>query len=745
MQESAPPNDDDRELARRAIDAGLFAPGLLADGALRDDVRAPDKYELVRPLGRGGAGEVWLARDRDLDRLVALKFLGDVPPSVLERFRREARYAARLESPSIVRIWALEEADGRPCIAMEYVDGGNLADARLDDRRLALTLREVCSALDHAHAHGIVHRDIKPENVLLDSRGRAYLTDFGIARDLSSAPGATLSNHGQVMGTPASMAPEQARGEPLAVDARTDVYGIGATLYFKLAGRWPFQGETVVDVLHAVIHDEPPFPRSFRTDIPRALEAIALRCLQKRPKDRYPSMRAVIEELDRYLAGSPVASESGPWFKRLVRTIAGPSAPTPRPAPPAGPADDPFWTLGMDVARQLAEWDANVYRIANDVTRTFGTLERIAERLGAFLDEHPDAAWARFYRGMALLRRGRLDDALLDMEQAIDRVGGIAGAHFELGRLYLELHLRQQRDARTHITSEGRVEHLESSLGRLRQAAVAFAEASRLDADLPAWRVAYADAVAAFAADDWDGCRAACDAILAEDADADEVWKLRGDALALGGGDPFPSWERALEIRRGSWQVCVAQARAWIERGDAEAAERAIDRALAIRPDLVEALLLRVALRAGDRAALPERLALVERCVAQAPDEYEPNVVRAELLVERAQDESTPDEERDEALAAALATLAHAAALTGCQNRVHVARTRALLASAERAIAAGRDPSEHLDGVERMRAEMVGRVAKEPPWAALLARAEALGFRQRPLLPRRSGGRGTGR
>ena len=180
------PQPTTRQLVDRAVEEDLLGPDVLFG---TDVPAAPQGYELIERIGQGGGGIVYLARDTNLDRLAAIKFLTDAGPADLERFRREARFTARLNNPSIVAVYGLGEINDRPYIAMQYLDGGNLADARLELADLVRVICEVALALKHAHTEGIVHRDIKPENILLDGEGRAYLTDFGIARHIQGGLG----------------------------------------------------------------------------------------------------------------------------------------------------------------------------------------------------------------------------------------------------------------------------------------------------------------------------------------------------------------------------------------------------------------------------------------------------------------------------------------------------------------------------------------------------------------------------
>jgi serine/threonine-protein kinase len=290
---------------------------------------APSKYQCLRVLGSGGMGTVLLARDRHLGRLVALKLLRDPGPWFFERFRREARVLARLAHPSIVAVHEFDLFAGRAYLALDYVDGGSLARARLEPRVLVRALRGVVDALEHAHRLGVVHRDVKPENVLLDRHGRAFLCDFGVAQEGDGRRAGTA-----VGGTPLTMSPEQARGQ--RVGPASDLFSLGVTLYRQLTGAWPFRGRTLADVLFAIQHEDPPAPRALAPELPAALERIVLRCLAKEPEQRFRSMAELGGELDRLLAHrSLLARLFSPFAGRTRR------ADSPRPRHRIHPEDLP--------------------------------------------------------------------------------------------------------------------------------------------------------------------------------------------------------------------------------------------------------------------------------------------------------------------------------------------------------------------------------------------------------------------
>lgn len=268
--------------------------------------QAGEKFTILRELGRGGMGAVYEAKDNELGRHVALKFLHGQTLARLERFRVESETLARLRHPNIVQVHECGEAEGGVFLVLDFVDGESLEQrverGPLEPKEAVRIARDVAAALQHCHDHGVIHRDVKPGNVLLEQSGRVLLTDFGIARDLERE--VALSKTGAMIGTPAYMPPEQARGQKDAIDARSDVYALGATLYEMLTGKGPFAGYTLPARLAA------GDLTLARADLHPDLVAICTKCLRSKASLRYPTAQALGDDLDRHLRGEPVEARS---------------------------------------------------------------------------------------------------------------------------------------------------------------------------------------------------------------------------------------------------------------------------------------------------------------------------------------------------------------------------------------------------------------------------------------------------
>lgn len=319
-----------------------------------------DRYEIHQRLARGGMAQVYLARDRSLDRPVAIKEL--VPefatdPSFVERFRREAQAAANLAHPNIVGVYDWGTQDGTYFIVMEYIDGPSLSqvirrDGPIHPRRAIELTSEVAGALGFAHSRGVVHRDVKPGNVLLTGSGQSKVTDFGIARALSS-PDEDLTQAGSVMGTATYFSPEQAQGQP--VDPRSDLYSLGVVLYEMVTGRPPFTGDTPLAIAYKHVQDQPERPSSIVPDLSPGIDAIVLKLLSKRPDDRYASAEDLRADLRRFLQGETTNAERA-LYGAAAMAGAGAGAVAATAMQPATPGSMPVMEPQPDQRRSRTGW-----------------------------------------------------------------------------------------------------------------------------------------------------------------------------------------------------------------------------------------------------------------------------------------------------------------------------------------------------------------------------------------------------
>jgi tetratricopeptide (TPR) repeat protein/tRNA A-37 threonylcarbamoyl transferase component Bud32 len=492
----------DADIRQSLADLPPTRPALPGTVAYEPGARA--RYTLTRLHAQGGIGRVWLAHDEDLGRNVALKELrpdrGD-SPTAAARFLEEAQITGQLEHPGIVPVYELvRPSDGRPCYAMRFVGGRTLADAIADYHRRReagqagpLALREllgafvgVCNAVAYAHSRGVLHRDLKPQNVALGDYGEVLVLDWGLAKvqgtaeeptsvlpvALGSGDGAGRTQQGQVLGTPAYMAPEQARGRPDLVDRRSDVYGLGAILYEILTGVPPFDGADTPEVLKRVVQEPVVPPRQQVATVPPALDAVCRKALAKEPAQRYGSAGELAQEVGRWLADEPVtayreplAQRLGRWGRRHRTAVASAAAllVTAVVALAVG--------LGLVNAERAKTARANA-DLAAERDRTKAALQAEAQRrrqareaLDAMSSEVIDD-WLARQRELAEQQKQFLTQALTSYEEFARDTGqdesaraGVAEAAWRVGRIHQRLgQLAQAGDA--YRTSVERYERL---------------------------------------------------------------------------------------------------------------------------------------------------------------------------------------------------------------------------------------------------------------------------------------------
>ncbi|CAM3340803.1 protein kinase [Corallococcus sp. ZKHCc1 1396] len=416
----APPGSDEPLLA--PVDRPTLAdetPARADAGGTREAASAVawERYELLGPLGRGGMGEVHRARDRRLGRVVALKFIQGADPERAMRFLQEARAQARIDHPNVCKVFEVGEVGAKAYIAMQLVDGEHLDRAA---RSMSLpekvrVMKEAAEAVHEAHRLGVIHRDLKPSNILVtqapDGRPTPILVDFGLAYEAGLGHGLTAT--GEVMGTPAYMSPEQARGDLRAIDRRSDVYSLGATLHELLTGSPPFTGATPLETLTQVLHEEPAPLRAKVPHLDGELETLCLKCLAKEPGQRYASARALAEDLGRYLEGTPILGRRPGLAYRLKRAARRHRALV---------AVSSVSLLGMLL---LAGFGARSWLSERDLQTRTAARVRLAEHLGQQVQEFE---W--FVRAFQALP---LHDTRPEQRRVRERLAALAAERHDLG------------------------------------------------------------------------------------------------------------------------------------------------------------------------------------------------------------------------------------------------------------------------------------------------------------------------
>jgi eukaryotic-like serine/threonine-protein kinase len=620
--------------------AGDTLPAEDAEGELPSSAPVAnwDRYDLLQLLGEGGMGSVYKARDRRLDRVVAIKFLRGADPSLTLRFLREARTQALIDHPHICRIYEVGEIDGRAYLALQLIDGEPLhrAAARLSlDDKLAV-MRDVAAAIEEAHRRGVVHRDLKPANIMVErsaaGRWSPVVMDFGLAREATVEPGLTAS--GALLGTPAYMSPEQARGDA-AVDHRADIYGLGATLYELVTGRPPFGHASLAQTLAQVIHDEPTAPRRLVPELPIDLETVVLKCLAKDPAQRYGSARLLADDLARCHDGEPIRGRRVSLWQRVRRRARRQRALVVLGA----------WSLAIIAA--LAALGVRAWLTSRDERALTAGRTRLAEQLGSQTKEIELWLHSAYQRPLHDTRpdRARVRAQMAAIRQTPHGLGalGDAAIHAALGRGHLALHDWRDADAELARAAGAGLDTPElhaargRALGELYHRAL---EAARRSGD-PAWLAgrqralaqqyltpalaelelarpsgddaALVAALIALYRRDFAGAEQLAGALAARAPWLDEAARLAGDAAYGAAGEAFdrgaydaagPALDRATalyastaEIARSDASVYEAAAQAWLQRAEVDYrrggvpreplqhAGDAIDRALVADPD----------------------------------------------------------------------------------------------------------------------------------------------------------------
>ena len=423
-------------------------------------------YELLSPIAKGGMGVVYKARQRKLNRIVAVKMILSghlADQSDIERFYAEAEAAAALSHPNIVAIHEIGEVNGQHFFSMDYIEGQSLAalvqENPLPPRRAAELVQTIAEAVQFAHDNGVIHRDLKPANVLLDRRQRPLITDFGLAKQVRSQSQRTMA--GSIMGTPSYMPPEQAAGKTEQIGPWSDLYALGAILYELLTGRPPFRAASPFETIRQVLDTEPPSPRLLNPGVPKDLETICLKCLQKERTRRYASAQELADELGRFLRGEPIRARPISQAERLWRLC--------RRHPVTASAIALavlllIGTLGVVTVSNIYISAANV-RIAAALAESESSLRDAVQVVDDLLTRVSEDVLLN-QPGMQPLRKELLEKALGYYQRFLQRRGDdprvqdeLANAYYRVGRI-TEVLVSPQEAIPSYEAARDRQEHL---------------------------------------------------------------------------------------------------------------------------------------------------------------------------------------------------------------------------------------------------------------------------------------------
>jgi tetratricopeptide (TPR) repeat protein len=529
------------------------------------------KYVRTRLLGAGGMGEVWQAWDQELRRWVALKFLKGNDAEEISRFRREAQTAARLNHHNIASIYEVGEAGGKPYIAMQYVGGQTFATFPRDNvRTLVILMRDAARAVHYAHEQGVIHRDLKPPNIMVEASGgklRLFVMDFGLAKQTSTD--SSLSVSGTILGTPAYMPPEQARGEANRATPACDIYSLGATLYELLSDRPPFQAKDLYALLEKVVNVDPVPIRKRNPKIDRELETIAMKCLEKPPARRYQTARDLADDLTRWLGGESIlAHPPTPVYKirKFVarrKLIVGLSAALVLMAALV-PLLLSNW-LGAkadtDLLKELGTLRTQMVVVREWTRQGFQAPEKIRKaietelgRQTEFIESHPEIPQGFYVRAQGKLFLYDLRGAEADLEQALKAARDFSPAWALLGQTKLERYFPLVYPGET-LESHEKLERERAAEPLLQEAVAAFRQSA-------------ASRKAKGGIEDWGLSRTRDDEIAEIHSGALEQYYLSSEReearrLLVAAQEKLPSEELCREI--ANWSNTQEEKSRWIE------------------------------------------------------------------------------------------------------------------------------------------------------------------------------------